>query len=217
MSAPVHIRLSPYGGVPFELRRRFLAASQEAAVPVHFLRTEIETTRLAALWDRVLLTPEEDTVVEALRIIEPAIERIAFLAEGRRANRSVFLKLSNIEDRLPLGSLGDGLKRLLALCLNLVPAKGGVLLVDEIDTGLHFSVMADMWRLVIDTAARLNVQVFATTHSLDCVRALAWVRETPLRSAPDVSLHRIERGAARTIRYNLDEIATAAKQHLEVR
>ncbi|HHC24806.1 MAG TPA: ATP-binding protein [Desulfobacterales bacterium] len=43
-----------------------------------------------------------------------------------------------------------------------------MLLIDEIDTGLHFTVMENMWRLITQTAKRLDVQVFATTHNSDC-------------------------------------------------
>jgi len=156
-------------------------------------------------------------VVDALRIIEPRLERIAFLGDDRRYMQSILLKLSDSEQRLPIGSAGDGLKRLLALALHLIPAQGGCLLVDEIDTGLHYSVMADMWRLVIETAGRLDVQVFATTHSLDCVLALAWVREKLSVGPSDVALHRIEKGLERTIAYTPDEIVTAARHNLELR
>jgi hypothetical protein len=77
--------------------------------------------------------------------------------------------------------------------------------------------MVDMWKLVIETAKRLGVQVLATTHSLDCVRALAWVQEKNAGIANEVMLHRVERGLPSTVRYTLDELAIAAEHHLEVR
>jgi len=219
MPAPIFVRLSPEGGLSQETRGRLLPATQEEAAKVGFLRPEtIDMRILSQLWDRVVLTPEEDKVIEALRIIEPRIERIASV-EGRLGRKTIVLKLSDSDRRLPLGSAGDGLKRLLALSLNLIPLRGGgALFVDEIDTGLHFSVMADMWRLVIETASRLDVRVFATTHSLDCVRALAWVREKlPTGQTDAVMLHRVEKGIDKTISYTMDEIETAARNHLEVR
>ena len=63
------------------------------------------------------------------------------------------------------------MNRLLGNALALVNAKGGIFLIDEVESGLHYSVQPDMWRLILETAAKLNVQVFATTHSLDCLRA----------------------------------------------
>ncbi len=155
-------------------------------------------------------------MVTAIQIVEPDIERIAFVGEGRIA-RSIFLKPAGTEQRIPLGSMGDGLRRLLVLALHLVSAKGGYLLVDEIDTGLHHTVMVDLWKLVIETARRLGVQVLATTHSLDCVRTLAWVQEKNQDLASEVTLHRVERGLPSTVRYTMDELAVAAEHHLEVR
>ncbi len=61
--------------------------------------------------------------------------------------------------------------RLLGVALALVNASDGVLLIDEIESGLHYTVQADMWRLIFRVAHRLNVQVFATTHSWDCIEA----------------------------------------------
>jgi ABC-type branched-subunit amino acid transport system ATPase component len=212
------LRLTPRGGLEYSARD-YAYSPPEGGPPVRFVTTEeVRAFRLGQLWDEVALTPEEESIVSTLRIIEPAVERIAFLGgEGRQASRSVFLKLRGSERRVPLGSLGDGLKRLLALTLHLVSARKGFLLVDEIDTGLHHTVMADMWRLVIETARRLDVQVFATTHSLDCVHALAWVQQQSPETASQVLLHRIEKDARETVAYTLDELAIAARSQLEVR
>ena len=56
--------------------------------------------------------------------------------------------MQGISDRIPIGSMGDGIWRLLGLALALALTEGGILLVDEIDTGLHYSVMENMWKLV---------------------------------------------------------------------
>lgn len=205
------LTISPSGGVLPPPRYK-----PDLSSPVNFLDAEAtNTVRLSQLWDSVVLTPEEERVAAALRIIEPRLERIAFL--GDRLPRSIFLKLSGLDQRLPLGSLGDGLKRLLTLTLHLVSARSGFVLIDEIDTGLHHTVMADMWRLVIQTAVELNVQVFATTHSLDCVRSLARVREQNPGLAVEVTLHRVERDSTRTIPYDTEELVIAAQSQLEVR
>jgi hypothetical protein len=218
----VTIPLSPYGGLSRETQRQVLirsAVEEEEAIPTAFIQTELTNPRhLRALWDRVILSPAEQQVLDAMRIIEPRIERIAFLEAGRLAGAgSVYVKFSDSEQRIPLGSVGDGLKRLLALSLHLNTVQEGFLFVDEIDTGLHYSVMAHMWRMVIETARRLRVQVFTTTHSLDCVRALAWVQEELSVAPEDVAVHRIEKGVSSTTSYSAEEIAVAAKHHIEVR
>jgi len=179
---------------------------------VNFLAADAgELTHLNELWDALVLTPEEQEVVESLQIVEPRIERVAF-----RASAPV-VKLKDLEVVLPLGSLGGGMRHLLALVLNLLSARGGSLLVDEIDTGLHYSVMVDMWRLLIESAKRIDVQVFVTTHSLDCVRALARLRKQYPETAAEVTVHRVEKDAAKTVVYDVDEIVIAADSHIEVR
>jgi AAA15 family ATPase/GTPase len=105
----------------------------------------------------------------------------------------------------------------LALAIFLARAAGGVLLVDEIDTGLHYTTLESMWRFVIETARRLDVQVFATSHSGDCVRSLAWLQSDDSNLASEVSVHRIEKGVNEAVRYSAAEIETAARHHIEVR
>jgi len=50
-------------------------------------------------------------------------------------------------------------------------AKDGILLVDEIENGIHWTVLPEVWIFILKVAKRLNVQVFATTHSNDCLKA----------------------------------------------
>ena len=173
---------------------------------------------MSVLWDGVALTPNEPKVIEALQIIEPSIEKIAFLGrEAVRSSAGIVVKLKDSDVRLPIGSLGDGVKRLLSLSLSVIRATGGYLMVDEIDTGLHHSVMEGMWKMVITTAKRLNVQVFATTHSQDCINSLGRLHQVNPKLAAEVSLHRLERGLPHSVRYGPDEISTAALQEIEVR
>lgn len=225
---PVTVPLSPFGGIPVDMLRRRLGVSGGLAVlagdtteasPIRVVPTEgLETRSMSVLWDAVALTPDEPKVIEALQIIEPSIEKIAFL--GREAVRSaggIVVKFKDSDSRLPIGSLGDGVKRLLCLSLSVIRATRGYLMVDEIDTGLHHSVMEDMWRMVITTATRLNVQVFATTHSQDCINSLGLLHQIDPKLAAEVSVHRLERGLPHSVRYGPDEISTATRQEIEVR
>jgi AAA15 family ATPase/GTPase len=65
--------------------------------------------------------------------------------------------------------------RVLQLMLKLFPAKGGFLLIDEFENGLHFTIQEKVWRLIFDLAEKLDIQVFATTHSWDCIESFAKV------------------------------------------
>lgn len=169
---------------------------------------------VSRLFSEVVLTPEEDMVLEALRSVEPSIERIAVSLD---AHASTFVKLADSNKRIPLKSLGGGVSRMLGIALFLAKARGGILLVDEIDTGLHYSVMADMWRLVRDTAKRLDVQVFATTHSRDCYEALAEISRAGVDKDSEVSIQRIEKGKPKAVSFSEREIVIVAEDDIEVR
>lgn len=212
------IPLTAQGGLHRDTWRRFLQegikGSSSSPVVSMISPSTADTGSLGVLWDRIVLTPEEDRVIEALRIIEPEVERLAAIS---RARDGLLVKLRDMDMRIPLGSMGDGIRYLLTLAMHLVYVSGGCLLVDEIDTGLHYSVMEKLWRLVLESARRLDVQVIASTHSLDCLRSLASVCRTSADAREDVSVHRVNRGTVQAIRYSSDELQTAVREEMEIR
>lgn len=223
------IPLSRGGGMSsesLEARRRSkgIDLTAEAEMPTRFITTEsVSGDDLFAVWDAVTLTPYEERVNAALRLLEPGIERIAPQAArspyyGGGSDRSGFVvKMKGIEKPIPMGSLGDGIWRIMAMSILLAQCQDGVLMIDEIDTGLHYSVMTDMWKAIYGAAEQLNVQVFASTHSNDCVKSLAAFCCQDERAAPHITLHRIESGKKKSVAYSAAEIEIAAEKQIEVR
>ena len=176
---------------------------------------------MTELFEQVVLTAEEQLVYKALQTIEPRIERIASV----RSRRSIYpssrggfvMRLSDSEQRVPIGSLGDGIWRMLGLALAIVSVKGGVLLVDEIDTGLHFSALSDMWKLIWETAKKLDVQVFATTHNSDCWTSLASIASQKDAAVDGITIQRLEPDKKTSVVFTEKEIAIAAERGIEVR
>jgi AAA15 family ATPase/GTPase len=132
----------------------------------------ISKMKIVKLWNDVYLTDSEEDIVNILRIIEPTIKNIGFVDEpienGKRVPK---VRLTTSKTPVLLSSLGEGMNRLLGIALALVNSKDGFLLIDEIDNGIHYSAQPDLWRLIFAGAKRMNVQVFATTHSWDCIEA----------------------------------------------
>jgi len=155
-----------------------------SVIPTQFISAD----ELAIEWDKIALTEHENVVKQAMRIIAPSFENLAFVrnddglpdyrsSAGYRANtqRSAKVKLSDVPRPVPLNSLGDGMLRVLQLALKLFAAKGGFLLIDEFENGLHYSVQEKVWALLFDMAEKLDIQVFATTHSWDCIESFTKV------------------------------------------
>ena len=171
------------------------------------------------MFDSIALTENEEAVIQALHIFDSGIERIATAMRDRHphhrgAPAGVFLRITGVSGRVPIGSMGDGTWRMLGLALALANARGGVLLVDEIDTGLHYTVMEDMWRMIGEQAAALSVQVFATTHSRDCYESLGAVVES---NVGDVTIQRIDRSREKAVSITNQAIVAAAERNVEVR
>lgn len=214
----VELPLSNDTGMSSDFARRFYPRRDIADRPSTFIKSETLTNNeLRSFWDSIALTPEEDTITDMLKILEPNIERIAFLGESlhRYRQEGIYIKIKKVDERVPLGSLGDGIKHLLGISLAISQSKNGYVMIDEIDTGLHHSVMSKMWKAVLLTAKRLNVQVFASTHSLDCLRSFAALYKEDNSVENDIRLYRIEEEQA--VPYSASEIHIAARQHMELR
>ena len=221
------VNMTRRGGISINAVRMIGRGSDVQRTPIRLITaSSLSPDIVGDLFNQVVLTPDEDFVTEALRIIEPSIERIATTGADRAPvayNRGIgyrgglFVRCSGIGDRIPIGSMGDGIWRLLGLALALARTEGGILLVDEIDTGLHYGVMENMWKLVNQTAKRHNIQVFATTHSRDCYESLAAVCRDSVSENSEVTIQRVERGKTQSTAYSEQEIIAAAQRGMEVR
>jgi AAA15 family ATPase/GTPase len=168
-------------------------------------------SNLISLYKRISATNLEKQVIKILQSLEPEIEDLAI------GVNDFVVKLTNIDRQIHIGSLGDGIYRLLGLALAMVNVKNGILLVDEIDTGLHYTAMDDMWKMIWQTANDLNVQVFATTHSSDCWKSLAEFAGTFDKPNDGIAIHYIDKKREHSISYSEEEMMIAAEEDYEVR
>jgi AAA15 family ATPase/GTPase len=183
-----------------------------------FIRTRnIEKENNGLLWDNITLTDKEQFVIEALKIIEPNVERIAFIEESPR-ERTAVIKLSNSNNILPLKSMGDGINRILTIILALVNSDNGFLLIDEFENGLHHSVQEKLWQIIFNLSEKLNVQIFATTHSEECISAFEYVMNNSSKSF-DGKLIRLENndGIIKQSEFNKDELRIANENDIDLR
>ncbi|MEQ8467374.1 AAA family ATPase [Coleofasciculus sp. E1-EBD-02] len=183
-----------------------------------WLTNELTEVRdLARLWDKIILTPKEDKVIEALRTLDPNIQRLSFTS-NQNFYSDILLKVEGKTEPLPLSSMGEGMGRILNLAMAAVTVENGFLLVDEIETGLYYESQTDMWRLMLEIAQQLNIQIFATTHSWDCICAF----QEALDELDDPSvgkLFRLSRKGEeiRPVEYDSEKLGVAVRQSIEVR
>ena len=174
------------------------------------------TSTLGPLWDDIALTDNEKDVVEALRLIDSRISAISMVSGDSPRTRRAIVRADHIVRPVPLRSFGDGLNHLFAIVLSLVNARGGILLVDEFENGLHHTIQLDAWRTIFRLALNLDVQVFATTHSKDAVEAFQQASAETPESGALVRLTRRGDDIVPTVVAE-DELAIATRASIEVR
>jgi hypothetical protein len=187
-----------------------------ALMPATFLsaRSYSNLTHDAQQFSVLLKGKNEIPVVEALRIIEPRIQRVEVLSEP--AGPAVYVDVGSSE-LIPLAVCGEGTVRVFSIVLAmLTTSRYGVLLIDEIDNGLHFSVMDSFWSLVSELTEKYNVQLFGTTHNEDIIRSAI-----PAFASNDASLgvFRIDRRGDQHIvaSYDDESLQAVMSEHFEVR
>ena len=150
-------------------------------------------------------------ILDALRTVEPRLDSIEDNASSGAPMIWVDIGLHEL---VPLSVMGAGMTHITRIVLAAASVPGGVVLVDEIENGLHHSVLSDVWRVIATAADQFDVQIFATTHSFECVEAAH-----EALGAGGFRLHRLEvvDGATRCVTYGSDAIEGAIRHNLEFR
>ena len=153
------------------LRDNSANSRTNAEYPFSFISTRDKTsnTLLNKAWSAISMKEEENYLLDALRIIEPNIMRFNMLSDGKE--NKPFVTIQGREGLIRLSSMGDGINKILMIILTLLNCKNGTLLIDEIENGLHYTALFKLWQMIIHLSEVLNVQVFVTTHSSDCIRS----------------------------------------------
>ena len=111
---------------------------------------------------------KQEEIVEFLRIIEPNLKSLSSVAMG---DISLIHGDIGLSRKIPVAYMGDGVSRLLSIILAIATSKNGIVLIDECENGIHYSVMPKIWEAIAKAARRYDCQVIGTTHSYECLEA----------------------------------------------
>lgn len=163
----------------------------------------------------IYLNKDEAFLSDALKIIEPRAKNPVFMDK-------VMYVDSGLPQRIPINLMGDGIRKIVSFLTSLYACRGGVLLIDELSNGFHYSVMKPMWELVIRAALKNDVQIFATTHDEDSIRgfqqAAFSVKDTISNEiASGFKLQRINDDELKSYRFTPAQLSHAIEQNTEIR
>ncbi|MEG4286563.1 AAA family ATPase [Microcoleus sp. A006_D1] len=157
----------------------------------------IEPLQISLLSEAILLGIKPE-VIKLLQHMDSDITDLVILSPtGKRPSLYIDHKRVGIS---PLSAFGDGVRRLLFIALTLVKVEGGVLLIDEIETAIHTVALGSSFAWIVDWCQRLDVQLFATTHSLEAIDAMLDASD----SETDLVLYRLEKKESQTKAIRLD-------------
>lgn len=128
----------------------------------------IPRTILELLPDRLnnlIIGKQKDGIIKILQQVEPAIVDISI-----GTNRTIYCDMG-LSQLVPVNVMGDGIRRLLSLIVTIADMRNGCVFIDEIENGLHYKTLEVLWKAIFESAKIYNVQLFATTHSYECISA----------------------------------------------
>jgi AAA domain, putative AbiEii toxin, Type IV TA system/AAA domain len=137
--------------------------------------------------------PKRALLNEMLASFDSRIEGSELEAPGGIPQLNVILKGGF---SLPLTMFGDAVRKMTELWLTLLTTQSPILLIDEIENGLHFSKHRDVWRRLFTMATEQKVQIFATSHSAEMIRAFNEVALSQSNAEPQAAYIEMSRSGA---------------------
>jgi AAA15 family ATPase/GTPase len=184
--------------------------------PLFFLPTSFRTSisQEVALYSQLRSENYQDKIIKYLRIIEPEINSIEILT---LTGEPALYGDVGLDKPILLSFLGEGMSRLTNILLAIGVSKNGVILIDEIENGFHYSVLKDVWKAISEMAREFNVQIFATTHSYECIQnAHLAFKESDVYDFRVIRLDKID-DQVKPVVMNQEDLDTALELGFEIR
>lgn len=177
-----------------------------------YYRSYFTLTSLPDWFGKIDLEGKKDDLVKYINILDDSIQDL-FIVPSRSLGQIYARR--RLQKSLPLRAMGDGINNLLNFLLIMIANPGCVLLIDEIENGFHHSFHETLWKVLSTVAKNNNCQVFATTHSYECIAGAAdGVIDKSMLSMVRLG---IKRGEIFPYHSSGDELAFALEQEMEVR
>lgn len=160
----------------------------------------------------------KEYLIRGLKLLNPNTEDIELGNDPfNNQETRIELILEGGNRPVPLSSLGHGAKRLFSIIIGTISAKDGILLIDEVENGIHYSIIGDMWDLIFDLAKANNCQIIATTHSWELSSYVTNQPEENHKLFSFINIDRLKNGDLSSATYNFEQFAYAIESNSELR
>jgi predicted ATPase len=180
-------------------------------VPAQFrLNPEETAQRFSAISRRNAVAD----LVSVLTAVYKDIEGVS--VENSDGSWEVFVQLARLDERIPMALHSSGASRLIAILLAITAAENGSVLIDEIENGFYYKTLPEIWRAMSALAKEFKCQVFASTHSNECLAALSSIVSEDTESFCLLNLESVQ-GISRITVSPGDVMAAALQSGFELR
>ena len=156
-----------------------------------------------------------DKIIEILVKMEPSVKDLSLGVEG-----TIYADI-DLPDLIPINALGAGFSKFLSILLAVIEKPNSILIIDEIENGLYPTSQDILWDAIFSLAKESDVQIFATTHSLESIRAFSssYSRLIPDIESDNMRLFRIEKkdDDFRVVKHDYKTLEAAIESDWEVR
>ncbi len=212
----------------FEAQDMYLVLHDRGMRPTHFrfkqlypanmsnAREKAHSRENSRRFDRIQKSKRLDVLIETLQVFEPELTDLRL---GTNDALHVIEAEMGLPELVTLNNLGDGMNRMLELMLAMYEIRGGVMFIDEIENGLHYTIHKKIWQLIDEVSKQWDIQIFATTHSYEMIQAAheAFKDEDPY----EFRFHRLNRrsdtGEIEAVTYNKAGVDAFTSINYEVR
>jgi len=115
-------------------------------------------------------------LIEGLQLIEPRLKSLSSISHG---NHSLIYGDLGTGKKMPLSFMGEGTAKLLSIMLAIATSQSGIVLIDELENGVHYSVHSKLWPLLLTFSKQYDCQLFLTTHSYELIKSLQGAIDKP--------------------------------------
>jgi AAA15 family ATPase/GTPase len=180
---------------------------------IYPIKNDLETLRR---YSEIVKRNENDDILDMLKQFDENIVNVQPLPDG------IFVRLKDTAEQVPINVMGDGIRRFLEIVTAVVERKNILVLIDEIENGLHYSFSKQLWKSLITYSQKYDSQLFITTHNIETLQSLKSVlKEEQYQEMRDFSkvfsISKTAESEYKAYRFSYDEFKIAIENKLELR
>jgi AAA15 family ATPase/GTPase len=182
-----------------------------------FITSEINQSNVLSRFSDIIKKKKENFILKAIQQIDPGIESVHPLPDG------LFFGYHDMDELVPVNIAGDGIRRYLNILATIADKKDSIVLIDEIENGLHYSAHKILWKSIISLSRQFNVQLFVTSHNIEALKCLSDLVEenTELQNIKNqIAVFKVDhtsKAGAKTYRYDFEAFNDAINTNTEIR